>query len=91
MKLPSDFKINTIYPNPFNPETEISYTLTHDGETELLVYDVLGREVGILVKEFKNAGSYSVHLNARNMPSGAYILILHQGGSSTVQKAMLMK
>ena len=86
-----EFKINSVYPNPFNPETEISYTIPDDGKTELIAYDILGRVAGNLVNEFKSAGSYSIRFNARNLSSGTYIIMLRQHGYTAFQKAILVK
>jgi hypothetical protein len=60
------------YPNPFNPTTVISYQLPVASDVKLVVYDLLGREVRVLVNERKNAGSYEVKFDASGPSSGVY-------------------
>ena len=60
------------YPNPFNPRTVVSYQLSVASYVRLLLYDVLGREVAVLVDERKVAGGYEVKFDARGLSSGVY-------------------
>jgi photosystem II stability/assembly factor-like uncharacterized protein len=60
------------YPNPFNPSTVISYSLPIDSFVKLKVYDISGREISLLVNEYKTAGSYNVQFNASGLSSGMY-------------------
>jgi serine protease AprX len=69
---PLQFGLRQNYPNPFNPQTNISFSLPGDCYLTLRVYDVLGREVALLIQENKAAGQYSVIWDAGNMPSGVY-------------------
>lgn len=71
--LPAAYKLGQNYPNPFNPSTAISYQLSAISFVNLRVYDVLGREVAVLVDGTHTAGSYTVHWNASAMPSGVYV------------------
>ncbi len=64
------------YPNPFNPETVISYQLAVGSYARLTVFDVLGREVAVLVQEEQEAGRYNVTWNALTAPSGIYFYTL---------------
>jgi hypothetical protein len=61
------------YPNPFNPATEIRYRVSEAGFVTLKVYDVLGREVAMLVNEKKQPGWYTVRFEGTTLPSGIYI------------------
>jgi Divergent InlB B-repeat domain/Secretion system C-terminal sorting domain len=71
--LPKEFALLQNYPNPFNPSTTISYTLKTSTNVRLSVYDILGREVAVLVNnERKTAGQHEVLFNAANFPSGVY-------------------
>jgi len=79
------------YPNPFNPTTNISYSLAEDGFVSLKVYNVLGKEVAALVNKVKPAGNYSVSFNASNLPSGVYIYTLQTNGKSLTQKMILLR
>lgn len=79
------------YPNPFNPITNINYTIKTTGEVILKVYDMLGTEVASLVNENKEAGSYSVEFNASNLPSGIYVYKLTAGKFVSTKKLLLLK
>ena len=79
------------YPNPFNPSTIIRYTIPENGHTSLKVFDLLGREVAILVNEFKVAGTYEARFDASSLPSGVYVYRLVTAGKSLVQKMTLLR
>lgn len=68
----SEFMIDEIYPNPFNPITKISYQQPADGYTKIIIYDMLGREVTVLANEMTSAGIHEVIWNAMNLSSGIY-------------------
>jgi hypothetical protein len=79
--VPPDFSLSQNYPNPFNPTTTIRYRIagTAGGaapagrsDVSLRVYDVLGREVAVLVEEVQGAGEYAVRFDGRRLPSGVY-------------------
>ncbi len=81
-----------IYPNPFNPTTTIEFTLAEDSHVLLKVYDVLGREVAILIHQDLKAGEpHSSVFNASRLASGIYFCCLETGKSSLVKKLMLLK
>jgi hypothetical protein len=80
------------FPNPFNPSTEIRFSVGAYGFTSLRVYDVLGREVAILVNEKKSAGTYTLTWSAAaNIPSGVYFYRLSAGSFAEVKKLVLLK
>jgi hypothetical protein len=88
-----NFQLNQNYPNPFNPETTISYTLAKSDFVELKVYDLLSREMAVLVKDYKNAGTYKVAFNAaaHGLTSGVYFYTLQSSGHSQTRKFSLVK
>ncbi len=95
---PLRFGLEQNFPNPFNPTTEIHYTIAgvgHDGSgaanVRLAVYDVLGREVAVLVNEKQAPGVYSVRLNGVSLPSGIYIYRLTAGTFTAIRKMNLVK
>ncbi len=90
-EIPEDYFLSQNYPNPFNPTTKINYSIKESGHVTLKVYDILGREVAVLVNENKPAGSYTVEFNAANLPSGVYIYKLTAGKFTAVKKLILMK
>ena len=95
--LPFNFSLANNYPNPFNPETIIEYTIPKASNVEIKVYDVLGREVVTLVNEFKQAGKYSAKFNighserSRGISSGVYFYRMSTEGFTLVKKMMLLK
>jgi hypothetical protein len=79
------------YPNPFNPETSVEFSVENEGPVSLAVYDVLGREVALLVNEARPAGTYRISWNAANMPSGIYFCKLTAGATTQTRKMVLMR
>lgn len=89
--LPVKFKLYQNYPNPFNPSTFIKYDLPGASEVKLTIVDILGREVKILVNEFKQAGSYKIEFNAGELASGIYFCRMISGGYTDTKKIVLLK
>lgn len=89
--LPDKTELYQNYPNPFNPVTDIKYYLPKDQFTELTVYDLLGKEIGLLVNERQNAGMHSVRFNAVNLPSGIYYYKINSDGFTMVRKMIILK
>ncbi len=89
--LPIHYSLMQNYPNPFNPTTVIRYQVASNGKVSLIVYDLLGREIAILVNEMKSAGIYNVTFNARNLPSGTYFYRLQAGSYIQTKKLILLK
>ena len=79
------------FPNPFNPNTAISYQLTATSSVRLAVYDVLGREIATLVDAFQDAGLHSVRWDGSSSPSGTYFYRLEIGGSAVTRRMVLMR
>jgi hypothetical protein len=87
----SDFHLFQNYPNPFNPVTIINYRIPAGNHVSLKVYNVLGKEIAVLVNDFKAAGVYSVQFRADNLPSGTYFYNLNVGSYSESKKMILLK
>ncbi len=79
------------YPNPFNPSTTISYSLPKAGFVQLKVYDLLGREVAVLVNKEQIKGNYKINFNASNLTSGIYFYKLQSGIFSDTKKLILLR
>lgn len=88
---PGSFSLFQNYPNPFNPATQITFDLPKSEFTKIAVFDLLGREVAILVNEFKQAGRYSVSFDASGFSSGIYFYTLQSGGINLTRKMILSK
>jgi len=94
--LPSAFELQQNFPNPFNPETVISYTLQHVGQVSVTVYNLLGRQIATLVDERQNAGTYSLTWDGRDhdgrpVASGVYFYQLKAGNIAQTKKMILLK
>ena len=68
------------YPNPFNPQTLIRFTVPATQHVTLHVFDALGRRVAVLVDEVRSAGAHEVAFDASSLPSGMYFYRLQAGG-----------
>jgi len=90
-KVTFEFKLRQNYPNPFNPETKIQYSTPQSSFVTLKVYDLLGREIRILVNEFQQSGTYLVDIDASKLASGIYFYELKIGSFSKVRKMLVMR
>jgi hypothetical protein len=81
----------TLSPNPFNPATEVTYTLGENSVIKLSVYDISGREVAILTNGYETAGVHKVTFNAGNLASGVYFFTLSNGSELVTVKSLLLK
>lgn len=89
--LPREFLLQQNYPNPFNPVTAIKYTLPKSSQVNLTVYDVQGRLVAELLKQFQTAGEHSLRFDVRHLASGIYFYKLSAGGVVQTRKMLLAK
>ncbi|TKJ37620.1 hypothetical protein CEE37_14005 [candidate division LCP-89 bacterium B3_LCP] len=89
--IPESFDVVGVYPNPFNPETVITYQLPESVLIELSVFDISGRLVTELVNGWRDAGSHEVTFDATGLVSGIYIYRLNAGDYTTSGKMVLMK
>lgn len=79
------------YPNPFNPSTNISFSLPSKSFVSLKIFDSLGRSVATIASEELPAGNYSEQWNAANMSSGIYFYRLQAGSFTETKKLVLLK
>ena len=91
VRIPNFYALDQNYPNPFNPTTKITYALPKTGNVNLVVYDILGREVATLVNGVKQAGIHTVNFNASNLASGIYFYKIQAGDFNAVKKMVLVK
>ena len=92
---PSEFSTLN-YPNPFNPETEIQYSLPDDGRITLKIYDVMGREITTLVDANKLRGRYTIRWNGkdrqgRDVTSGMYFYQIRFKDQTLTRKLLLIR
>jgi photosystem II stability/assembly factor-like uncharacterized protein len=88
---PKTFLLEQNYPNPFNPSTNIRYEIPSQSFVTVAVVDLLGKEVALLVNEKQNAGSYTAHFNAGQLPSGMYFVRMRAGAFESVKKMLVIK
>lgn len=89
--IPNEFNLNQNYPNPFNPSTTIRFAISQSGPVSLRVYDMLGREVGVLVDGPLTPGYYSARFDGRTLSSGIYFYRLVAAGFVETKKMQLIK
>lgn len=94
--IPESFELKQNHPNPFNPGTEIQYSLRRPGYVTLEVYNLLGQKIKTLVDEYQAAGSHDIPWDGRNeagntVSSGVYFYKLLVNGSSQVKRMVLLK
>jgi hypothetical protein len=88
---PGGYELEQNYPNPFNPSTRISYTVKSSGKIRLSVFDVLGREVALLVDDVRNAGRYEAVFTGAGLPGGIYLYKLQSQDGEKIKKAVLVR
>jgi hypothetical protein len=94
--IPEEFVLYNNYPNPFNPETRITYALPVDSHVRVEIYNSLGQNVAMLVDAPQKAGAYQVQWKALDqkgnaVPSGVYFYRLTAGDFTAVNKMILLK
>jgi hypothetical protein len=91
VEIPLVFSLSQNYPNPFNPTTVIRYSLPSKAFVTMEVYNVLGEKVMVLVNEEKEAGQYSVRMDAHGLSSGLYFYRLVADQFVETRKFVLLK
>jgi hypothetical protein len=89
--IPTAYALQQNYPNPFNPNTTIEYELPKSSMVKLIVYDLLGREVSVLVNERRDAGVHEVNFDGSNLASGVYLCRLTAGDFVQSRKLAILK
>jgi photosystem II stability/assembly factor-like uncharacterized protein len=90
-KLADNFSLFQNFPNPFNPSTNINYSVPKTSIVTIKVYNILGKELTTLVNEEKSAGNYSVKFNGKQLSSGIYFYKMQAGNFVETKKLVLMK
>ena len=89
--IPGEYSLERNYPNPFNPSTNIQFSVPEQSFVRLTVFNLLGEEVATLVNEELRAGKYSADWNAAGFPSSVYVYALSANGRVFTKKMMLTK
>ncbi len=86
-----DFKISSVYPNPFNPTVALRYENIEPGILKLSIFDVAGREIAVLTDGFHPAGVWEVTWSGEEIAAGTYFAVLDGNGQRSVQPLLLVK
>ncbi len=97
-EIPENYSLSQNYPNPFNPSTKIKFAIPSSSMNKglqplvrLAVFDILGKEVALLVNENLSVGNYSVDFEASSLPTGTYFYRLQAGEFTDTKKLVLIK
>jgi hypothetical protein len=90
--VPHEYRLEQNYPNPFNPTTKIGFRVSRLGSrVRLVIYDVLGREVAVLVDEKKEPGRFEVRFDASRLTSGVYFYRMQAGGFVLTRRMVVVR
>lgn len=89
--IPEQYSLSQNYPNPFNPSTKIDFSIPKNSIVTLKIYDILGKQVGVLVNKEFTAGSYTVDFNAASLAAGVYFYTINAGDFTDTKKLVLVK
>ncbi len=87
----TDYQLEQNFPNPFNPDTQIRFTILAKDYVSLDVYNTIGQKVKSLINREMNAGFHQVSFNAQNLPGGVYFYKIKSGNFNQVRKMILLK
>ncbi|MBM4157754.1 MAG: M28 family peptidase [Ignavibacteria bacterium] len=90
-EIPEKFILEQNFPNPFNPVTNIKYSIPRSSNVILKIYDILGKEVTVLVNSYQTAGNYQIIFNASDLPSGVYFYKLSAGDLTDSKRMIIIK
>jgi FtsP/CotA-like multicopper oxidase with cupredoxin domain len=88
---PGSYALHQNFPNPFNPETTISFDLMDAGQVRLSVYNLLGQKVALALNSRMDAGRHSIQFDASDLTSGVYLYRIEANDFVATNKMMLMK
>lgn len=89
--LPDKYCLFQNHPNPFNPSTNISYTLPETTPVKIVIYDIIGREVTSLINSVQTPGHYNITYNAADLPTGVYFYKMVTKNGQFIKKMMFIK
>jgi hypothetical protein len=89
--LAQDLRFLTNYPNPFNARTTVEFVVPRRSRVMIRAFDILGREVAVLINEIQTAGRHQMLFDASSLPSGVYLCRLEAGEMMQTRKMVLIK
>ena len=90
-EIPNRYELSQNFPNPFNPSTNIQFSLPQSGFIKLEIFSITGERVDVLISEELNAGKYNYQWNGSNLTSGIYLYRLSTGSFVETRKMLLIK
>jgi len=90
-KTPAGFALLQNFPNPFNPETTIQFTLSVASDIEITIFNLNGAVVADLYKGKKSPGNYSLRWDAKELSAGIYFIKMQSGNFTQTRKCILLK
>ena len=91
IEINSGFSLSQNYPNPYNASTSIKFTVANSGEVKIIVYDLMGRQVKMLVNEILKPGIYESAFDGSSLPNGVYLYQFSAGGITGTRRMILDK
>ena len=88
---PLSFNLKQNFPNPFNPSTQIAFTLPEDTRVIIEVYNALGQKIAVLLDKPMTIGHHQIEFNGHNLPSGIYFYKIVAGKFQDMKKMILLK
>lgn len=87
----NNFELQQNFPNPFNPTTQIRFSLAEQSQVTLKVYNILGKEIATLINDLKGAGAHEISFDGTGLSSGVYFYTIQTGKFTETRKMILMK
>ena len=91
ISIPEGISIASVYPNPFNPFTNIQFTVEKKANVSIQIYDINGRFIETIVNKKYSSGTYSIKFDANNYASGLYFYRLKSGTEMQVKQLIIIK
>ncbi|MBK7381225.1 MAG: T9SS type A sorting domain-containing protein [Ignavibacteriales bacterium] len=85
------YSLKQNFPNPFNPSTDIKFSIPQSEFVNLTVYNLIGQKVAVLINENKSAGNYSYRFDASALPAGVYVAKISAGTFNKTIKMIYLK
>ena len=90
-RIPDQYRLENVYPNPFNPQTNIRFTIPKSSKVVISVFDLHGKRVENIFNGLKQTGYHSLVWNAANFPAGTYFIRMQTEDYIKIQKCVLIK
>jgi len=88
---PAKYSLSQNYPNPFNPVTKISFELPEKSFVTMKIYDITGKEISVLVNDYKEAGRHEVQWDGSRLASGVYFYRITAQNYSAIKRMLMIK